>query len=118
MRARERKPPCQLFLDNRWLPSLKIQNARREWHSLRAYSKAHAADVKVSIGNCPRCLRKSARRRALSEKGARKHKRVLRSMSGLVHVTNVGYSEAADMVPRARTCRDAPIRRLEKGEGA
>ena len=79
---------------------------------------ADAADVKVSIGNCPRCLRKSARRRALSEKGARKHKQVLRSMSGLVHVTNVGYSEAADMVPRARTCRDAPIRRLEKGEGA
>ena len=91
---------------------------RTEWHSVRIVFKDYAADVKIIIGHRSRCLRKSARRRALSEKGARKHKRVLRSMSGLVHVTNVGYSEAADMVPRARTCRDAPIRRLEKGEGA
>ena len=72
----------------------------------------------MSIGNCHRCLRKSAARRALSEKGARKHKRVLRSMSGLVNVTNVGYPEAADIVLRARTCRDAAIRRLEKDEQA
>ena len=85
---------------------------------MRIVFKDYAADVKVSIGNCHRGLRKTAARRALSEKGARKHKRVLRSMSGLVHVTNVGYSEAADMVPRARTCRDAPIRRLEKVEKA
>ena len=90
-RARARKPPGTLSLENRWLSSLEILNARTEWHSLRALAMADAGDVKVSIGNCPRCLRKSAERRALSEKGARKHKQVLRSMSGLVHVTNVGY---------------------------
>ena len=56
----------------------------------------------------------SGARRGHSEILARKPNRVLRSTSQLVHVHNVGHSEAADIVMRARTCRDAPIRRHEK----
>ena len=85
---------------------------------MRVVFKDYAADVKIIICHRSRCLRQSARRRALSEKGARKHKRVLRSMSGLVHVTNTRYPNAPGHVLRARTCRDAAIRRLEKGEKA
>ena len=39
---------------------------------------------------------------------------MLRSTSWLVHVLNLGHSADPELVLRARTCRDAAIRRLEK----
>ena len=99
---------------SRWLPSLELHGVWRDHQTLCAASKAHSADVGIEDGLVKKLKAQSAARRGHSGILARKPNRVLRSTSQLVHVHNVGHSEAADIVMRARTCRDAPIRRHEK----
>ena len=99
---------------SRWLPSLELHGVWRDHQTLCAASKAHSADVGSEDGLVKKLKAQSAARRGHSGILARKHHQVLRSTSQLVHVHNVGHSEASDIVMRARTCRDAAIRRLEK----
>ena len=99
---------------NRWLPSLELHGVWRDHHSMCVVSKAHSADVGIEDGLVKKRKAQSAARRGHSEILARKHHQVLRSTSQLVHVHNVGHPEASDIVMRARTCRDAAIRRLRE----
>ena len=99
---------------NRWLPSLELHGVWRDHHPPCAYSKAHSADVGIEDGLVKKLKAQSGARQGHSGILARKPNRVLRSTSQLVHVHNVGHPEASDIVMRARTCRDAAIRRLEK----
>ena len=99
---------------SRWLPSLELHGVWRDHQTLCVASKAHSVDVGIEDGLVKKLKAQSGARRGHSEILARKHHQVLRSTSQLVHVHNVGHSEAADIVMRARTCRDAPIRCHEK----
>ena len=99
---------------NRWIPSLELHGVWRDQQTLCGVPKAHSADVGSEDGLVKNRKAQSAARRGHSEILARKHHQVLRSTSWLVHVHNVGHPEAPNIVMRARTCRDAAIRRLEK----